>query len=154
MNDLPDDLLPELDGDPRKLRFLEWLLTAPSEREPATITAFAASLGLDRRTVTYWRAKDSFQAVWRREAAKVAGGIERTQVMLDRLYAIGESDDKDRVPAIREFLKTTQAISPKDTPRQENPLARMTKAELEAEYRLMLGRELAVREARELSDAR
>lgn len=145
--DLPDDLLAELDGDPRKLRFLEWLLTPNAHRSPRSKTDLAAEFDLDRRTLNNWQAKPQFQAVWRREAAKVRGGIDRTTDLLDQLYSVGMSDDKDRVAAIREFMRITEQISPKDTPRETNPLAGKSLEELESMYTEQLQIEIARKRA-------
>lgn len=85
--------------DPRHQRLLEWELTAPALRSPATQTELAAELGVSARTLRDWKEKPEFQAAWRTAFNETAGSLERTKRMLDQLYE--DSVNPDSSPADR-----------------------------------------------------
>lgn len=149
MDAFSDDpsILAALDDNPAKVKLLEWLLTAKSERHPRTMEELANEVGVSRRTLFLWKNQERFVAVWRREAAKLVGGIERTQEIIDQL-ALDAVDPNnkpsERVQAAKAYLAVTNAITPDDAPR-ENPLAGMSLEELEREYTQRLQVELARR---------
>ncbi len=45
----------------RKLEYLEWIMTPPGQREPATKEAMAEHLGVTARTLYNWESENAFQ---------------------------------------------------------------------------------------------
>jgi len=119
-------------SDERKRRHLDWLLTKPRDRQPSTQKAHADELGVSPRTLRDWEADPEFIGVWEHEAIAVAGGPERTQQLLDKLFNVGMGEDRDRVAAAKQFFAIAQSIRP-PAPKADAPSARgMTDAEIEA----------------------
>lgn len=100
-------------SDPRHVRLLEWLTTAPSERVPATKSGLADELGVSARTLRHWQAQEGFVRVWERRVREVAGTPERTQLVLDTLFAAAtDSSNRSQVQAAKLFLEAIDAIRP------------------------------------------
>lgn len=139
------DLLTQLGNDQRKLRLLEWLLTPPSDREPATKTALADELGVTARTLRNWESDARFVRLLREETIRVSGGVERAKILLDQLFADATNENNsatERTRAATEFLKVTKAISPEDQAPRENSLAGMPMGELLELYKETIRAEL------------
>jgi len=48
-------------------RYMDWLCTAPSERDPATKNAMANVLGVDVTTLRRWEKRPAFREAWKRQ---------------------------------------------------------------------------------------
>jgi len=101
--------------DPRHQAVLDWVTTAPAQRDPKTQSALADSLGVAPRTIRDWQARDDFRAAWKARVDALAGSPERTQMLLDQLFsdATDVFNDK-RVQAAKLYFEVTKAISPPD----------------------------------------
>ena len=97
-----------------KQRYLEWLLTPPSERQPGKLEDLASELGLSRRTLTKWRTEDKdFMEAWEARYLATVGSPERKQELLDRLYKTGkDEDDPKHVQAIKAYFDITEGMRP------------------------------------------
>jgi hypothetical protein len=122
--------------DPRHQRLLEWLLTAPASREPSTKNALAAELSVADRTLRDWEAKPEFQAAWRAGFQSVAGSMERTKAIMDRLYEDAVNPDNDkRVMASKQYWDMAKSIAP---PEPETQASRRAAELSDDELRAML----------------
>lgn len=97
-----------------KQRFLEWLLTPASERDPRTMEALADELGVTRRTLTKWKTEDKeFMEAWEARYLASVGNPERKQKLLDTLYQTGsDADDPKHVQAIKTYFEITEGLRP------------------------------------------
>lgn len=100
-------------SDPRHRRVLDWVTTAPVEREPRTQTALADEMGVSARTVRDWMGRDDFKQAWRLRVDALAGSPERTQSALDRLFdkAMDESNPSPE-RQLKLYWEMIKAISP------------------------------------------
>lgn len=73
--------------DSRQLQYLEWLVTPSSERVPRTQAEFARQIGVDPTTLRRWEKKQVFKKEWDNRVSEIQGSPERTQKLLDSLYA-------------------------------------------------------------------
>lgn len=104
--------IPRLD-DPRKDRLLQWLLTAPAQREPSTKKALSGELGVSDRTLRDWEADPSFETAWRLGFKAVAGSTERTKAIMDQLYSDATDATNDRrVQAAKQYWDMSKALAP------------------------------------------
>lgn len=109
-NDLRADNTPLLDA--RQEQYLEWLVTPASERTPRTQAEFARMLNVDPTTLRRWEKKDWFKVEWDRRVSEIQGSPERTQRLLDSLYAKAiEGDNK----AAQLYLQATNRLLPAPT---------------------------------------
>ena len=101
------------EDDWRKVKLMEWLLTAPHEREPRSKEALAELLQVDRRTLNGWSQHAQFRKDWEKRVGHVIGDPERAQRIMDRLY-FDATDPKSRtrVQAAKLYLEATNAIKP------------------------------------------
>ena len=100
-------------ADQRHQRLLEWELTAPAARQPATGVALAAEIGCSERTLRDWKARPDFQAAWRAGFQAVAGSMERTKHQLDVLFEDSiDPDSKTKVQSAKLHWDITRAIAP------------------------------------------
>lgn len=99
--------------DPRKLRYLQWLTTPKSERDPPSQQKFADELGVHVRSLRDWQADPLFREAWEREAKAVVGTPERAQTVLDTLYAAAiDRENRNQVQAAKLYLEATNSIKP------------------------------------------
>ena len=70
----------------KKEEYLNWLLTIPGEREPATKAEMAPHLGVSRRTLNNWEESDEFMTQMRQIKGK--WGVRWHGDILGRLMAI------------------------------------------------------------------
>lgn len=101
--------------DPRHERLLVWLLTAPAEREPKTLQAFAESQGVAPRTTRDWQAKPAFQLEWKARFKEIAGSQERTKMIIDQLFEDGMSQDNsaaERKASLALYYQITKELAP------------------------------------------
>lgn len=73
--------------DARQLQYLEWLVTPGPERIPRTQAEFARQIGVDPTTLRRWEKKQVFKKEWDNRVNEIQGSPERTQKLLDSLYA-------------------------------------------------------------------
>lgn len=99
----------ELTLSTQQQRYVEWLCTAPGERVPATKKACAVELGVDITTLRRWEKKDVFRQAWKDSVDEVQGSPERTQRLLDTLYAKGLDGD---VKSAQLYLQATNRMAP------------------------------------------
>jgi hypothetical protein len=99
--------------DARHIRLVDWLTTAPKLREPSTFKELAAELGVSDRTLRDWKQRPEVRSQWEKRAVEVAGDPERTQRILDALYAAAtDPEARDRVQAAKAWADMTGAIKP------------------------------------------
>jgi hypothetical protein len=90
-------------------KYLDWLCTAPSERQPATKVAMAKELGVDVKTLRRWEKKQVFLDEWRSKVDAIQGSPERTQNVLDTLYAKALDGD---TKSAQLYLQATNRMAP------------------------------------------
>lgn len=90
-------------------RYVDWLCTAPGERQPATKKAMAVELGVDITTLRRWEKKQVFRDVWKAQVDEVQGSPERTQRLLDTLYAKALDGD---TKSAQLYLQATNRMAP------------------------------------------
>lgn len=101
------------DDDWRKVKFMEWLLTPPADREPRTKTALAELFQVEARTVNGWAEHPQFREEWQRRVTQVVGDPSRGQRIMDTLYvAATDPSNKAQVAAAKLYLEATNAIKP------------------------------------------
>jgi DNA-binding transcriptional MerR regulator len=66
---------------------MEWLVTPSAERQPRTQAEFARQIGVDPTTLRRWEKKPIFKKEWDNRVSEIQGSPERTQKLLDSLYA-------------------------------------------------------------------
>lgn len=119
--------------DPRKVRFLDWLCTPPTEREPRTRKALAEELRITTRLLNVWQNKPDFREAWDRQAKAVAGSPERAQHVLDTLYAAAvDPSNRNQVQAAKLYLEATNAIKPQSMEVTVKRAAELSDEELDA----------------------
>ena len=120
---------------PKRIRFIEWLLTPPSEREPRLMTELAEEMGLTRRTLTNWKTRDrDFMEEWERRYLTSIGSPERKQAIMDTLYATAtDPDDPKHVSAAKQYMEIEGSLKPRKTEVEitKNPSS-LTDEELDA----------------------
>jgi len=120
------------DDDWRHKALMEWLCTAPSERE-CTKTQLAGKLGVDLRTLRLWQAEETFRREWETRAAEVLGDPEKTQAVLNTLYrAATDPKNRQQVQAAKLYLEATNAIKPPSMEVTFKRPAELSDEELEA----------------------
>ena len=93
----------------KQLEYLEWLVTPPSERMPRTQLEMAKVLAVDPKTLRRWEKKPVFKKEWDRRVSEIQGSPERTQRLLDSLYAKALSGDNR---AAQLYLQATNRLVP------------------------------------------
>lgn len=89
--------------------YLEWLCTAPTERDPSTKTALAERLGVNRKTLTRWESNPLFRKEWESKVTAIQGSPERTQRLLDTLYNSAINGD---TKSAQLYLQATNRMAP------------------------------------------
>lgn len=94
---------------------MDWLLTAPSEREIKSRDDLAASLGVSKWTLKDWQYRnEEFIAEWRKRAMAVAGGPEKTEKLLKRLEDQWDNPESTKqLQAAQLWANIVGAIAPK-----------------------------------------
>lgn len=100
----------ELQLTERQQHYLDWLLVAPTERIPTSKKAYADEiLQMNVKVLRRWEKKEIFLNEWKRRAEELQGSPERTQVLLDSLYAKGVAGD---TKAAQLYMQATNRIAP------------------------------------------
>jgi hypothetical protein len=126
-HELSADNAPLLDA--RQEQYLEWLVTPASERVPRTQAELARQLAVDPTTLRRWEKKDWFKREWDRRVTEIQGSPERTQRLLDSLYAKAiEGDNK----AAQLYLQATNRLLPPQTVINTSKASDLSDDELDA----------------------
>jgi hypothetical protein len=120
-------------------RYVDWLCTAPQERVPATKKAMAVELGVDITTLRRWEKRPVFKQSWQTQVDEVQGSPERTQVLLDTLYAKAIAGD---VKSAQLYLQATNRMAPPTVEvRSEKRVAELSDSDLDDLIAAMAKRE-------------
>ena len=84
--------------------YLAWLLTPEDSRTPSTKKAWAEEHGIRYNTLGQWEKKKNFAERWKLGVEGMSQSPERTQKLLDALYAKGIAGD---VRSAELYLKAT-----------------------------------------------
>jgi hypothetical protein len=127
-------------------RYLDWLCTPPSERQPVSKNKFAELVGKSARTLRDWEAKPVFRDEWERRAKDVQGSPERHQRVLDTLFQKAADGD---VQAAKLWLTALEKIAPPSLKVDQTVTSKKVLAELsDDELAELLASEAAVERAR------
>jgi hypothetical protein len=101
------------DDDWRKVKYMEWLLTPPADREPRHRNGLAELFGVDVRTMSGWSEHPQFREEWQRRVTRIVGDPSRGQRIMDTLYAAATDPmNRAQVQAAKLYLEATNAIRP------------------------------------------
>lgn len=101
------------DDDWRHVKFMEWLVTPPGQRDPPSRQKFADLLGISTRSLRLWAENVQFREEWQRRVAKLLGSPERSQQVMDTLFASAtDVNNRNQVQAAKLYLEATNAIKP------------------------------------------
>ncbi len=90
-------------------RYLDWLCTAPAERQPSLKKDMADALGVDVTTLRRWEKKPFFKDEWQKRVDDIQGSPERTQQLLDTLYKKALDGD---TKSAQLYLQATNRMAP------------------------------------------
>jgi hypothetical protein len=90
-------------------RYLDWLCTAPAERQPSLKKDMADALGVDVTTLRRWEKKPFFKDEWQKRVDDIQGSPERTQALLDTLYKKALDGD---TKSAQLYLQATNRMAP------------------------------------------
>lgn len=123
--------------------YLEWLCTAPSERTPPTKVKFADMVGVDSKTLRRWEKKPVFRDEWERRVNQIQGSPERTQRLLDTLYAKALDGD---TKSAQLYLQATNRMAPQTLEiKSDKSAAQLSDTELDELIAAMASREKQAR---------
>ena len=110
--------------------YLEWLCTAPSERDPSSKRQFAVSQGVAPKTLRDWEKKPAFRDEWRSRVDEVQGSPEKTHSLLESLFARAMDGD---MKAADLYLRATNRMVPQPIRVEtEHRVAELSDEELDA----------------------
>jgi hypothetical protein len=99
--------------DPRKMRYVEWLTTPPTARDPKTERELARELDVYPKTLFNWRTDREFREVWQGESDEVIGHPDNRQAVLDTLLRAATDERNPRhVQAGKLYLDAIGAMAP------------------------------------------
>jgi hypothetical protein len=125
--------------DARQEAYIGWLCTPPQERDPASKEAYAASIGVNVTTLRRWEKKEVFRKTWQARVDDVQGSPERSQRLLDTLYAKALEGD---IKAAQLYLQATNRMAPPTvTVKSEKGATELSDAELDELIGMMAARE-------------
>lgn len=125
--------------DHRQEQYLDWLCTAPSERNPSSKNKYAEHYQVAVTTLRRWEKLDVFRKEWTRRVDEVVGSPERTQKLLDNLFDKAMAGDTN---AAKLYLQTTGKLAPAQvTVTSEKRAAELSDAELDQLIGSMAARE-------------
>lgn len=123
----------------KQTEYLDWLCTAPSERNPSTKQSFATAIGVDVKTLRRWQAKPVFRDEWEKRVNQIQGSPERTQRLLDTLYAKALDGD---TKSAQLYLQATNRMAPPTVEiKSDRAAAQLSDAELDELIAAMAARE-------------
>lgn len=113
----------------KQLAYLEWLCTPAPERVPSSKKAYAAETGTYTTTLRSWEKLAHFRKVWQEKVDELLGSPERTQNLLDKLYADGMNGD---TKSAQLYFQVTGKMAPQQVSVQrERGALELTDAELD-----------------------
>lgn len=119
-------------SDPRKERFLQWLVSAPSERSPRTVTELASEMEVGRRTLYDWRQEKEFREEWDDRARAIAGDPEKTTMLLDALFAQAtDPESSKQVQAAKAWADIAGVVKPPAKPETKGTGKALTELSVE-----------------------
>jgi len=125
--------------DARQEAYINWLCTAPQERDPATKEAYADMVRVNVTTLRRWEKKDVFRKAWQTRVDDVQGSPERSQRLLDTLYDRAIGGD---IKAAQLYLQATNRMAPPTVNvKTEKGSAELSDAELDELIGMMAARE-------------
>jgi hypothetical protein len=125
--------------NPEKMRFIEWLTTPPTARNPPTEAEFARMLDVHVKTLYNWKHDREFREVWQGETDQVIGDLDKRQRVLDALYeAAADVRNPRHVSAAKLYLEAIKQMSP-----ERESGAKAIGLLTDAELALMIDRNLA-----------
>lgn len=95
--------------DERQEKYLNWLIVPAPHRQPATQEAYAKAENIDTTTLRRWQKKPHFKAEWQRRVEELQGSPERTQKLMDEIYARAIAGDNK---AAQLYLQATNKLAP------------------------------------------
>ena len=126
-----------LTGEQQK--YLEWLCTAPQERQPPSKKQYATKHVVDVTTLRRWEKKPAFRQEWQSRVDDLQGSPERTQALLDTLY--NKALDGDTKSA-QLYLQATNRMAPATIEiKNEKRTAELSDTELDELIAAMASRE-------------
>lgn len=138
-----------IDSDPKKLRYLQWLTTPKADRKPASERQLAAEMGISVKTLYNWRQQTEFRRRWELETDTIIGGDDRRQAVFDALFETAtDRNHKQHVQAAVAFTKLIAEIQPSaaNLRQTDKPLSQLNQKELEAMIAAAAQEELAASE--------
>lgn len=103
------DMREELVLSAPQQKYLDWLCTAPLERNPGSKNKMAVELGVDVTTLRRWEKKPAFKEQWQTRIDDIQGSPERTQGVLDMLYTKALDGD---TKSAQLYLQATNRMAP------------------------------------------
>lgn len=99
--------------DWRVRRFIEWLCTAPEERDPPTQAELAEEVGYVSAHLSSWKRDPDFLAAWEKQYRKTVGSPERLGNVMQKLYLTAtDLTDPRQVQAAKTYLDAASKMSP------------------------------------------
>jgi hypothetical protein len=95
--------------EPRHEKYLNWLTVPAPLRVPASKEAYAKEEGVDVTTLRRWEKKPVFKQEWQKRVEELQGSPERTQKLLDTIYARALGGDNK---AAHLYLQATNRLAP------------------------------------------
>lgn len=93
----------------RQLHYLDWLCTPPVERQPASKGKYSVEFKVAENTLRRWEKNEVFRRQWQERVDATVGSPERTQNLLDKLYADAMGGD---VKAAQLYFSVTGKMAP------------------------------------------
>lgn len=113
----------------RQLAYLDWLCTAPVDRKPASKAKYAVEHQVAEQTLRRWEKNEVFRKQWQERVDQTVGSPERTQNLLDKLYADAMGGD---VKAAQLYFSVTGKMAPQQVSvSRERGMSELTDAELD-----------------------
>ena len=115
--------------DPRQEKYLNWLVVPAPMRMPTSKEAYAKAEGVDVTTLRRWEKKPVFKQEWQRRVEELQGSPERTQKLLDTIYARALDGDNK---AAQLYLQATNRLAPTQVniEHSNKPVTELTDSEL------------------------
>ena len=93
----------------RQLAYLDWLCTPPTERTPPSKGKYAIEFKVAEQTMRRWEKLPAFRKLWQERVDQTVGSPERTQSLLDKLFADAMNGD---VKAAQLYFSVTGKMAP------------------------------------------
>jgi hypothetical protein len=124
-------------------KYLNWLVVPAPMRMPNSKEAYAKEEGVDVTTLRRWEKKPLFKQEWQKRVEELQGSPERTQKLLDTIYARALGGDNK---AAHLYLQATNRLAPAQVEiKHTQSLSEISDADLEE---LIAGAARTEREAR------